>query len=199
MPLYRKSSGGTGGGIPAVTLVHPDGTSEVFNPDADTDVARGNALLLALAAFVAGDLIVLGVGDFVIAITAVNTLRIRGQGQSTRVRGSLIAAFNLTAGTSYFADMIVQGGMPMGGGNLDARNMRIEGTNGDAAIIRTGAVGRATLRFVDLKAGVGSTESIKSGGSSFIVDTVSCTANVVPDVDVSLTTPAGLSIDANYP
>lgn len=198
MPLYRKQSGGSGGGIAAVTLVHPDGTSEVFDPAADTDAARGTALGLAVAAKVAGDLILLGVGGFDIAFTAVNALKLRGQGLSTTVRGALLAAFNLTAGTSQFSDLTIEGGIPMAGGTLEARNCRIKGAAAGACIARTGAVGDLTLKFCDLKAGIGAGFSITSGGSNFVVNTVGTTADLVPDGDVALITPEGFSVNANY-
>lgn len=199
MPLFRKRQAGSGGGIPAVTLVHPDGTSDVFNPAADSDVSRGSALSLALAAFTAGDLIVLGVGAFNIPLTNVNALQVRGQGPTTIVRGTVTSGIRLNAGNSTLANFVIEGGLPMNGGSLKASSMVIQGLAGAGAIVRTGAAGSAELGNTYLHAGAGAANSIESGGSAFTVKTVNSAANADPDANVVLSSPEGFSVSANYP
>lgn len=198
MPLYFPPPGG-GASIGAVTLFRTNGTTDVFNPEEDSDASRGAAFLSGLGAYNPGDLLVLGPGGFTIPLMEVDSLNLGGQGETTVLRGELIASLLLTGGTSTFTNLIIEGGLPMEGGSVKARNMTIKGAAGSPAIIRTGAEGTAELINVYLKAGVSSGISINSGGFDFEVFTINTTANADPDANVLLSTPEGFSVNPDYP
>lgn len=92
--------------LPSVVVQHPDGTSLVYPPSADTDAARGTALLAAVTAAVAGDVIILGPGTFLTSLLELPAdVSLRGSGiGATIIEGS--STLLLTPGdNSVIADI----------------------------------------------------------------------------------------------
>lgn len=187
-----------------VSLITAAGVVTDFAPAADTDAARGDALVAAIAAITgATDLILLGVGGFAVSpAQPTPACRIRGQGSATTLSSQAAGTRSLSSnsGTLYIENLTVTtGGLGIGAGNLALRNVRIDtsGSATDKPIVRTGA-GTLSLKFCDLKAHA-SVVSIDSGGSALAVTAIGSTANKDPDGNATISPGGGLFVDSTAP
>lgn len=191
-----------GGGAGSVTLMKTDGTSEVFQPAADTDLARGAAFVAAATAATGGELLLLGVGTFLVESSVpLSNVGLRGQGASTILKGEVVEGLppiSAAVGTLTISDLTVQVGIVMSGANLNLNGCRVEGVkNGLAAIIRTTGAGTLSLTRTDLRV-TGVANSVLSDGTAMTVRTVASTANADVDAFCTLPTPEGFAVNAAY-
>lgn len=68
-PTSPGSGGGSSTGISQIYVIKEDGTVTNYTPSADTDVARGTALVAAAAAATSGSQVVVGPGDYDVGTT----------------------------------------------------------------------------------------------------------------------------------
>jgi len=112
----------------AVMIVHADGTQTKYTPAANTNVARGTALLNAVAAAMAGDTIYLSANTFDVGTSQIllpDSVNLRGAGMFS----TLILSTN-DAGSS--------GGLVVPGNNTDTSDLHIHGTVSDGSTYQWG-------------------------------------------------------------
>jgi len=149
----------------SIRLKHIDGTEVFYNPTADTDVARGTALLLAVTNAVSGDILYLSantydleVGVIDLSLGATGTISLHGAGKYQTVLKSSGAEIIKPGSNSETTDLAIYGTgdphsyhMPWGPGtaghvytNALLKNVYIRNwsdglmnanTNGDSAVI----------------------------------------------------------------
>lgn len=119
--LVPTGSGGSSSSFPGlVTVIHKDGTTNVYNPASNTDASRGTALLTALAACVSGDVVYLTANTFDIGTSGIDltlggagSISLFGSGKydtiikcSAQGAGKLIvkaASYSITKNLSLYA------------------------------------------------------------------------------------------------
>jgi hypothetical protein len=202
MPIYRKGSSG-GGGFGLVTLVRTDGTTQVFLPAANSDAARGAALLAAAAAKTSDtDVVMLGGGAFELSANLASTgIILRGSGDGTVIKSNVAATPRLVAtlDTLVLESLkVTAGGVAMNGGSLSLRNARIDTSASAAAspIVQQADAGSLELKFSDLR----SDAAVPSISSAFNLagKGAGSTANTAPSAGVTFNDGA-LLVDANAP
>jgi hypothetical protein len=206
MPLYRRSTsgGGSGTAFGAVTLITPIGGATVFNPDDDTDVARGAALVLAAAAAIAGDMIRVSIGAFVHAtpFTFADGVHVRGMGEfltSLACSADLpaIQYTALTAGSLMLSDMGV-GGIEAVDGVVIAQGVRFDSRDLTTPISAV-SLDDATMQASDCRfLSPGVTDSVTSNVAATEVQFWGCVGNNALNANVLPVPESGFTIDPDF-